>query len=124
MVEDGREAIGYLSGAFFYVDRDRFPLPRILILDLKLPRISGWEVLQWVRSRREFGEMLVVVLTSSESVSDLHKAYQMGVNSFLVKPCKAEDLVNLAKGFPAHFGPLGLPRDKPGPGLAPRTGGK
>ena len=108
VTEDGREAIGYLSGEFFYADRERFPLPRILMLDLKLPRTTGWEVLEWVRGRREFAELLVVVLTSSENIADMQKAYQMGANSFLTKPCIAEDLLNLAKGFPKHFGPLVL----------------
>src|ERR1043165_5884241 len=80
MVDDGREAIGYLSGAFFYADRERFPLPRILMLDLILPTVSGFEVLEWVRAGPEFAGLLVVVLTASEKIADLHKCYRMGAN--------------------------------------------
>src|ERR1051326_3242244 len=69
VVRDGREALGYLSGAFFYADRDRFPLPRILMLDLKLPLVGGWEVLTWVREHREFADLLTVVLTSSDNIA-------------------------------------------------------
>jgi CheY-like chemotaxis protein len=111
VVRDGQEALGYLSGAFFYADRERFPLPCILMLDLKLPRKSGWEVLEWVRARREFQGMLVVVLTASDNISDLHNCYRMGANSFLTKPCNAEDLRNLAKAFPEHFGTLPTLKD-------------
>jgi CheY-like chemotaxis protein len=103
-LEDGLEAIGYLSGIFFYADRDRFPLPKILVLDAKLPRKTGWEVLEWVRSRAEFADILVVVLTASEIISDLQKAYRMGANSFLLKPCQPEELIHIAQAFPAHFG--------------------
>src|SRR6266567_3292985 len=67
-VQNGREAIDYLSGMFFYADRERFPFPKILFLDLKLPGMSGWEVLEWVRANHEFTGMLVIVLTSSEMV--------------------------------------------------------
>ena len=117
MVNDGREAIGYISGEFFYADRERFPFPTALMLDLKLPRTSGWEVLEWVRARREFARLLVVVLTASEYIPDLEKAYRMGANSFLTKPCRSEDLRNLATTFPEHFGPLvmmGRPQSGPG----------
>ena len=103
VVPDGTETIGYLSGSGQYADRERFPIPAILLLDLNLPKTRGWEVLQWVRLRQEFDNLLVVVLTGSFRVGDLHRAYQMGANSFLGKPCSADDLVNLANSYPEHW---------------------
>ena len=103
VMPDGNETIGYLSGKGQYADRERFPLPTVLLLDLNLPKTRGWEVIQWVRSQEEFDSLLVVVLTGSFRTGDLHRAYQMGANSFLGKPCSAQDLVNLANSFPEHW---------------------
>src|SRR5207249_10093870 len=93
----------YLAGRVLYGDRKKFPLPKILMLDLNLPRINGWDVLRWVRAQSELNNMLVVVITSSSRPSDLHLAYQMGANSFLTKPCSATDMKNLARAFPKYW---------------------
>ena|SRR5438093_1540128 len=103
ILRDGAETINYLAGDGQYGDRQRFPLPSVLLLDLNLPKTRGWDVLQWVRSRAEFADLLVVVLTGSFRVGDLHRAYQMGANSFLGKPCSAKDLVKLANSFPDNW---------------------
>src|SRR6266581_4106789 len=71
LVSDGVEAMNYLGGKILYADRDKFPIPKILMLDLSLPRINGWDVLRWVRGQPELNNMLVVVLTSSTRSSDL-----------------------------------------------------
>src|SRR5437867_8698531 len=92
VVHDGDEAIAYLNGELRYADRDRFPLPAILLLDLAMPKVNGWQVLHWVRSRPEFNDLLVVVLTSSLRVEDLQRAYRMGANSYLGKPFSLNDL--------------------------------
>jgi CheY-like chemotaxis protein len=103
VVPDGQEAIAYFKGDSRYVDRDRFPLPNILLLDLAMPKVDGWQVLQWIRLRAEFNHVLVVVLTASTRVADLQQAYRMGANSFLVKPCTVDDLLNLERAFPKHW---------------------
>src|SRR5437667_10050186 len=82
VVRDGPETMAYLSGDGHYGDRQSFPLPAVVLLDLNLPKTRGWEVLQWVRSHTEFDDILIVVLTGSFRVGDLHRAYRMGANSF------------------------------------------
>ena len=103
VVLNGEEAISYLSGDFRYRDRDRFPLPRILLLDLAMPKVDGWQVLRWARSRPQFDDILIVVLAGAIQVHELRNAYRMGADSFLIKPCTVEDLWNLEKAFPAQW---------------------
>jgi CheY-like chemotaxis protein len=97
VVSDGEEALGYLQGAGTYSDRERFPLPMLLLLDLKLPRRSGFEVLEWLRGQPGLRRIPVVVLTSSGQSPDVNRAFDLGANSYLVKPVRLEDLVNLVK---------------------------
>jgi CheY-like chemotaxis protein len=99
VVESGQEAIDYLSGAGHYQDRSRYPLPVIVFLDLKLPMMSGHEVLAWVRSQRQLESLLVVVLTSSNEPSDVRRSYSLGANSYLMKPLTSRQLLDLAKAF-------------------------
>src|ERR1043165_4586586 len=98
-VPDGAEAIDYLKGEFRYADREKFPLPHIVILDLATPKVNGWQVLQWLKSEPQFDHLLVIVLTSSLAVADLTRAYQMGATSFLGKPCTVAELLDLQKGL-------------------------
>jgi CheY-like chemotaxis protein len=86
VVRDGEEAINYLTGIFPFSDRVRFPIPVVLLLDLKMPRVDGFEVLRWLKTQPGLVTTRVVVLTSSEDIRDVRKAYQLGANSFLVKP--------------------------------------
>jgi len=99
VVESGQEAIDYLAGAGPYQDRARYPLPAIVFLDLKLPLMSGHEVLAWIRSQRQLESLLVVVLTSSNEPSDVRRSYSLGANSYLMKPLTARQLLDLAKAF-------------------------
>ena len=92
MIENGEEAVAYLSGEGRFADREAFPLPILVLLDLKLPRRSGIEVLQWIRSSERFQTLPVVVLTSSPESNDVRRAYQAGANSYLVKPVAFEGL--------------------------------
>ncbi len=92
MVEDGDQVIDYLSGEGRFADRAAYPLPILVLLDLKLPRRSGIEVLKWIRSTRHFLTLPVVVLTSSPESADVRRAYQAGANSYLVKPVAFEGL--------------------------------
>jgi CheY-like chemotaxis protein len=85
VAKDGEEAIAFLSGAGQYRDRKRFPLPVLVLLDLKLPRKSGFDVLDWLRREPVLKRLPVVILTSSREVKDIDKAYDVGANSYLVK---------------------------------------
>lgn len=95
VVEDGQEAIHYLSGQGDYSDRQKAPLPSLVLLDLKMPRKSGLEVLEWVRRQPELGGLVVIVLTSSRQSKDVAAAARLGANSFLVKPPNVDELTDL-----------------------------
>ena len=82
----GEEAIAYLSGEGRFAIRQNFPLPALILLDLKLPGKDGFEVLHWIRTKREFNSIRVVVTTVSNEIRNVNRAYQLGANSFLTKP--------------------------------------
>jgi CheY-like chemotaxis protein len=97
VVDDGDQAVAYLSGAPPFEDRGRFPLPVLILLDLKLPRRSGLEVLKWLRAVPGLKRLPVVVLTSSADAGDVNNAYDMGANSYLVKPVGFDALFDMVK---------------------------
>jgi len=102
VVRDGQEAIDYLSGVFPFSDRVRFPMPALLLLDLKMPRADGFDVLRWFKTQPGLASLRVVVLTSSDDIRDVSKAYQLGANSFLVKPVEFEtfnQIANVMSGY-------------------------
>jgi CheY-like chemotaxis protein len=96
-VRDGQEALDYFSGQGDYNDREAYPLPRLVLLDLRLPKVSGLEVLQWIRSKPELDEVVVVVLTCSDQPSEITQAYHAGANSVLSKPSNPNDTSQLIK---------------------------
>jgi CheY-like chemotaxis protein len=96
-VSDGDAAVAYLLGEGEFGDRARFPFPHLLLLDLKLPRRSGLEVLEWVRKHGHFHRLPTIMLTSSSEMSDVNQAYDLGVNSYLSKPTAFEDLIRLVQ---------------------------
>jgi CheY-like chemotaxis protein len=97
VVRDGEEAVAYLSGEGRYFDRAEYPLPALILLDLKMPGMDGFEVLKWLRQQPGFGLLRVIVLTSSDSIHDVTRAYQLGANSFMVKPMDFENVVEMTK---------------------------
>ena len=103
VVRDGEQAIDYLSGIGPYSNRERFPLPFLLLLDLKMPGTDGFEVLQWVRAENDLKRLLVVVLTSSNLQADVDRAYELGANSYLVKPVEFDQMVNMIQRFEAYW---------------------
>ncbi|HEX6549079.1 MAG TPA: response regulator [Gammaproteobacteria bacterium] len=102
-VENGEEAVAYLSGQGDYADRERHPLPFMMLLDLKLPRLSGHEVLKWLREQPGLKRLPVVVLTSSREPSDINRAYEIGANSYLVKPVVFEEFSTLLKQLQVYW---------------------
>lgn len=102
-VNDGEQAIAYLRGEGEYADRERFPLPFLLLLDLNMPRVSGFEVLQWLRQQPELRRLLVVILTSSTRDLDVKHAYDLGANSYLSKPASFEELIQLLNRLQGYW---------------------
>lgn len=86
VVRDGEAAMDYLLGTGKYASRDEYPLPELILLDLKMPKVDGLELLRWIRQQPDLKSLRVIVLTSSEDIYDVNKAYELGANSFLVKP--------------------------------------
>ena len=102
-VGDGDLAVAYLAGEGVYADRDRHPLPSLVLLDLKLPRRSGFEVLDWVRNNDQLGSLPTIMLTSSRERSDVDKAYALGANSYFAKPGTFDELVELVQVFERYW---------------------
>jgi CheY-like chemotaxis protein len=96
-VQDGDLALAYLNAEGPYADRATYPLPTLILLDLKMPRATGFEVLHWIRQHPQVGSIPVVVLSGSELQDDIRRAYDVGANSYLVKPLGFESLVNMVK---------------------------
>jgi len=103
VVDDGEKAIAYLSGSGDYADRARHPVPVLVLLDLKLPRRSGHEVLSWIKQHAALKRLPVVVLTSSTETVDVNKAYDLGANSYLVKPVGFDDLFAMVKTLQPYW---------------------
>ena len=97
IVHDGQQALDYLKGAGEYGDRQKYPLPFLVLLDLKLPVKSGFEVLHWVRAQPEFHDLKVVILSGSEQTSDVTQARAFGVVDYIVKPTSPAQLVEILR---------------------------
>ncbi len=95
VVRNGQEAIDYLAGTGEYTQRDKYPIPGLVLLDLKMPWMDGFDVLRWLRSHSQFDTLPVVILTSSKLQSDIDKSRQLGVYDYRVKPHGFEELVRL-----------------------------
>jgi CheY-like chemotaxis protein len=120
LARDGEEAISYLKGDGAYSNRKLFPLPTVMLLDLNMPRKNGFEVLTWIRRQPTLKRLRVYVLSESSRPEDIRCAYDLGANSYLVKPGNLEGLMQTAKILGAwlrrsHFAPL----DKIGHGYEP-----
>jgi CheY-like chemotaxis protein len=86
IVENGEDAIDYLAGTGKFRDRKIYPLPSLILLDLKLPRKSGHEVLNWVKKQPKIKRIPIVVISSSKRSPDINRAYDLGANSYMLKP--------------------------------------
>jgi len=93
---DGIEALMYLKGENGYADRDRYPFPDVLLLDLNMPRMNGFELLEWIRQDERCRRLVVYVLTASPREADVRRAYELGVNNYVIKPGRLSDLVAFA----------------------------
>ncbi len=95
---NGAELIAYLTGAGVYADREQFPFPGLVLLDLNLPRLSGLEVLRWIREQAQFASLPVVVYSSSEHPRDQERAKNFGANDYILKASRVEEMAQRIQG--------------------------
>ena len=103
VVSDGEEAIAYLSGTGKYANRAEYPLPVLLLLDLKMPKKNGLEVLEWVRQQPTLRALRIVVLTTSDLYRDVNRAYELGANSYIVKPVEMEQFLRVSETLRGYW---------------------
>ena len=99
-VEDGETAINWLAGVDVYADRAKHPLPDVLIVDLKMPRKNGFDVLKFVRQQNGLQTLPVVVLSSSDEPSDVKRAYELGATSYFVKSASYQEVIQYLRSLP------------------------
>jgi CheY-like chemotaxis protein len=102
----------YLQGKPPFQNPVRHPLPNLLLLDLKLPRVTGFEVLEWLRSHPDLRHMLVVVFSSSDQPEDINRAYALGANSYVVKPLDPDELVRVVERLQNYWLKINAPPDR------------
>lgn len=103
VVPDGNMAVAYLEGSGLFANREEHPLPCLVILDLKMPGKSGFQVLSWLRSQPNSISLPALVLTSSNQDTDVQKAYQLGANGYLIKPGRPDELLKLVSGIKDYW---------------------
>jgi CheY-like chemotaxis protein len=103
IVRDGTQVLSYLKGEGQYADRLRYAFPMLLLLDLRMPKINGFEVLSWLQTKSGLKHLPVAVMTSSADEPDIERAYELGANSYLIKPPNAEALLGLVQRLKAYW---------------------
>ena len=104
VVTDGLEAIQYLRGEGKYADRDAYPLPRLIVMDIKMPRRSGFEVLECVKGDGPLRRIPIVIVSSSDNPADINRAYEMGANAYMVKPMDFKAVEHLFSSITHYWG--------------------
>jgi CheY-like chemotaxis protein len=97
LVRDGQEVLDYLRGADRFADRQQFPMPALIILDVKMPRLTGFDVLSWLKAQPGHSSTPVVMLSGSDERKDVTRAYSMGACTYLVKPHRSEEMSGLVR---------------------------
>ena len=108
-VTDGDEALKYLQGDGVYADRSTFPIPNVLVLDLKMPRKSGFDVLQWVRDHEIYRTIPVIIFSTSGLEREVERAYSLGANTYFVKPMAVDDFTKLCDLMVHYWKAANLP---------------
>jgi len=103
VAKDGREAIEYLKGDGKFADRHLYPLPGLVLLDLRLPRVPGLEVLKWVRHQPAFARLPVIVFSSSNQDSDVNAAYEWGADAYVVKPSHTAERIEVVRRIKKYW---------------------
>ncbi len=102
-VRDGQEVLDYLQGTGQFADRTHHPLPQLILLDLKMPRLDGFDVLEWVRKQSSLDGLQIVIFSASDQPKDIKRALGLGANSYLVKPHSMEELTALVGRFKKYW---------------------
>lgn len=97
IVEDGQQALDYLEGKGKFGDRRKYAFPRVVITDLKMPRMNGFEVLKWIRGHPKCSVLPTILLSGSGLAADVIKAYRLGANSYFQKPATLHELTELVR---------------------------
>ncbi len=113
VVGDGKEAIAYLKGKAKFADRKRYPLPSLVLLDLRLPFVPGFQVLEFIRGDPKLKRLPVIIFSSSNQEADVNAAYRLGANAYIVKPAFTE-LVEVVRRLKKYW----LDMDEPPPDCA------
>ncbi len=103
VAQNGQEGLDYLFGVGKYVDRQQYPLPHLILLDLKMPRVDGFEVLRQVKAAHIIKRIPVIILTSSKEEGDRALSYDIGANSYLVKPVSFEGFAEIVRHINGYW---------------------
>jgi CheY-like chemotaxis protein len=105
VVTDGQEAILYLRGDGKYATRETYPLPKLIVMDIRMPRKTGFEVLEWVKSSTQpLRRIPVVIVSSSDNPEDINRAYELGANAYMVKPVDFHAVEHLFQSITHYWG--------------------
>src|SRR6266478_910006 len=104
VVTDGEEAISYLRGEGKYADREAYPLPKLVVMDIKMPRLTGFEVLEWAKHDGPLRRIPIVIVSSSEDPADINRAYELGANAYMVKPVDFRAVERLFESITHYWG--------------------
>ena len=111
-VKDGLEAVAYLNGEGIYADREKFPFPEVLLLDLKMPRMTGLELLKWIGEHPEYRVIPTIIMTSSRQELDIENAYKLGANTYFTKPIAFDELAQMVKITHQYWSMSAKPKPK------------
>lgn len=103
IAQDGQEVMDYLTGSPPFSDPVAHPLPALLLLDLKLPVVNGFELIEWLRKEPRLSHMIIVVFSASEDPEDINRAYELGANSYIIKPREPDDLIMIVKQLQQYW---------------------
>jgi DNA-binding response OmpR family regulator len=102
-VRNGQQAMNYLTGEALYSDRTLFPLPTLVVVDLKMPLSDGFKLLEWLQKHPEISKVPVVVLSSSDFAQDISKARELGARDYFIKPLNPAELIEVVRGITQNF---------------------
>jgi CheY-like chemotaxis protein len=104
VVTDGAEAINYLQGTEKYADRDHYPLPHLIVMDITMPRMTGFEVLEWIKADAVLRRVPVIIVSSSDQAADINRAYELGANAYMIKPVNFRSVETLFQSITHYWG--------------------